>query len=155
MKDVFFYLNAFANAVNDVFSEFGIRNIERGDLKVKNQMTSNRDFAAYIGIVGEVRGNVSYSFDEATAKRIAARIMTNVNQNELDSGSRKAIADMTGKLVSKALIEIFKEKKKIDMTPPTVINGKKVQAMFGNIKTYMIIMETTLGVIEINIGMEM
>ena len=64
------YINPFFEALERVLSQFGVSEFRKGNLQGKQNMQVNLDITSVIGLVGNLRGNVSYSLAEDTAKKI-------------------------------------------------------------------------------------
>lgn len=145
-------VNPFLEAVGLVFGELGIKDIRKGCVKSKDEMYVDKDITAFLGIMGEINGNVSYSFDSETAKKIVS-LMTGMPVAEMRELERSALSELANMITGNAVIRL-KRYKELDITPPTVIMGKDIFVIISSVSTLMINIETSVGVIEVNFGLE-
>lgn len=146
------HVNPFLRAVELVLGQLGISDIKKGEVKVKDEMYVDRDITAFLGIVGEVKGNVSYSFDFQTAIKIVS-CMVGMPVTELREFERSALAELANMITGNAVggLKGFRE---LDITPPSVIMGHDIFFVMGTVPTLMISIESSVGVIEVNFGLE-
>ena len=146
------HVNPFLKAVELVFGQLGICGIRKGEIKIKDEMYVERDITAFLGIVGEIKGNVSYSFDFQTAMKIVSH-MVGMPVTELREFERSALAELANMITGNAVggLKGFKD---LDITPPSVIMGNDIFFVIGTVPTLMISIETSVGVIEVNFGLE-
>lgn len=146
------HVNPFLRAVELVLGQLGISDIKKGEIKVKDEMYVDRDITAFLGIVGEIKGNVSYSFDFQTAKKIVS-FMVGMPVAELREFERSALAELANMITGNAVggLKGFTD---LDITPPSVIMGHDIFFVIGTVPTLMISIETSVGVIEVNFGLE-
>ena len=96
------HVNPFLRAVELVLGQLGISDIKKGEVKVKDEMYVDRDITAFLGIVGEVKGNVSYSFDFQTAIKIVS-CMVGMPVTELREFERSALAELANMITGNAV----------------------------------------------------
>ena len=146
------HVNPFLRAVELVLGQLGISDIKKGEIKVKDEMYVERDITAFLGIVGEIKGNVSYSFDFQTAMKIVS-YMVGIPVTELREFERSALAELANMITGNA-VGGLKGYRDLDITPPSVIMGHDIFFVIGTVPTLMISIETSVGVIEVNFGLE-
>jgi chemotaxis protein CheX len=146
------HVNPFLRAVELVLGQLGISDIKKGEVKVKDEMYVDRDITAFLGIVGEVKGNVFYSFDFQTAIKIVS-CMVGMPVTELREFERSALAELANMITGNAVggLKGFRD---LDITPPSVIMGHDIFFVMGTVPTLMISIESSVGVIEVNFGLE-
>ncbi len=146
------HVNPFLRAVELVLGQLGINDIKKGEIKVKDEMYVDRDITAFLGIVGDIKGNVSYSFDFQTAMKIVS-CMVGMAVTELREFERSALAELANMITGNAVggLKGFRD---LDITPPSVIMGHDIFFVIGTVPTLMISIETSVGVIEVNFGLE-
>lgn len=148
------FINPFLSAVENVLAQFGIQNIKKGAVKIKENMAIDKDVTAFVGIVGDIRGNVSYSFSTETAMNLASSMMMGMPVNSMDEMARSAISELSNMITGNALIAFASEYKSVDITPPSLIIGEDIFSVLGSVTTLMVNIETQAGIIEINFGLE-
>jgi chemotaxis protein CheX len=147
------YINPFLYAVELVFGQLGICDIKKGGEKVKDEMYVDKDITAFIGIVGEIKGNVSYSFNSKTAMGIVSAMMMGMPVTNINEIERSALAELANMITGNAVGGLT-DIKDIDITPPSVIMGQDIFFVIGTVSTITVDIETSLGPIEVNFGLE-
>jgi chemotaxis protein CheX len=147
-------VNPFLQAVVSVLEQFGINGIRRAGISVKENMAIDKEVTAFIGIVGEFRGNISYSFNTETARNLVSAMMMGMPVNTLDDMARSAVAELANMITGNAIQEFNVDHIAIDITPPSVVMGEEVYFILGTVTAISVNMETPAGVIEVNFGLE-
>ncbi len=147
------YINPFLEAMLAVLPSFGITDITRGTVEVKEDMYVNMDITSVLGLFGSVRGNISYSFTEVTGLAIASS-MIGETVEELDEMAWSAISELSNQLAGRGCKILSDNELSTDFTTPSVIIGKDVQLLVSPVQTISIDIETSVGKIQINIGLE-
>lgn len=148
------YINPFLEAVTKILGDFGITEVKKGKIILKDTMRVDMDITSIVGIVGAIRGNVGYSLSEETAKKIVSAMMMGMPVEELGSIGRSAIAELSNMFTGTASAIISNAGDVLDITPPSIIFGKEIYFIISSIQTVSILMETPIGNIEVNIGLE-
>ncbi len=148
------YILPFLESVKSVLEQFGVENIKRGQLAKKDIMHVNQDITAVVGVVGHIRGNIAYSMSEDTARRIVSAMMMGMPVEQLDEMGRSAIGEFANMVTGNASILFSNSGLEVDVTPPSIIFGKDMYFIISTVQTIKIDMETSLGKIEIYIGLE-
>lgn len=146
-------VNPFLEAIELVLGELDKKDIKKNCIKLKDEMYIDKEITAFLGIVGEIKGNVSYSFDFETAKKIVSRMMMGMPVKELEELERSALAELANMITGNAVSRL-KGFRDLDITPPSVIMGEDIFFIIGSISTLMINIETAVGTIEVNFGLE-
>ncbi|MTV48894.1 chemotaxis protein CheX [Heliobacillus mobilis] len=153
------YISPFLEALKNVISQFGVTDIRFGKPERKETMHVDTDITAVLGLVGNLRGNVAYSMSSETAKKTVSAMMYGMPVEEIDSIARSAIGEManmiTGNAISSSLSLLLSgEKTTFDITPPSIIFGKDIYFIISSIETVSVPVDTSIGRIEVNIGLE-
>lgn len=148
------YINPFMDSLIKVLSSFGMNDVKRGSISLKETMNTNKDVTSIIGIVGSFRGNVAFSFSSGTAKKLASVLMMGMPVEELNSMSRSAVGELTNMITGTAAGIFSANGQEIQLTPPSLIFGDDIFFIISMVQTISIDMITPAGVIEINIGLE-
>lgn len=144
------FLKSFVNTMN----QFGLTNIKKGAVKKKLRLESDYQVNVVVGIVGDVKGNVTYNFSIETAKNIATTMMMGMEVTELDEMAKSAISEMANMITGGASAVYESMKKETDISPPTLIIGENIKAWISQVETVSIEFNTDIGLIELNIGLE-
>jgi len=148
------YILPFLESIKSVLGQFGVDQVKRGQLAKNHIMHVNNDITAVVGVVGQVRGNIAYSMSEDTAQRIVSAMMMGMPVIELDEMGRSAIGEFANMVTGNASILLSNSGLEVDVTPPSIIFGRNVFFIISTVDTIKIDMETSLGRIEVNIGLE-
>ena len=134
--------------------QFGAADIKRGNMAKNELMHVDTDITAVVGMVGQVRGNIAYSMAEDTAKKIVSAMMMGMPVEELDAMGRSALGEFSNMVTGNASTLLSNSGVQVDITPPSIIFGKDVYFIISSVETLKIEMESSLGKIEVNIGLE-
>lgn len=148
------YILPFLESIKSVLEQFGVDQVKRGQLAKNHIMHVNNDITAVVGVVGQVRGNIAYSMSEDTAQRIVSAMMMGMPVIELDEMGRSAIGEFANMVTGNASILLSNSGLEVDVTSPSIIFGRNVFFIISTVDTIKIDMETSLGRIEVNIGLE-
>lgn len=148
------YILPFLESVKSVLEQFGVENVKRGQLAKNDIMHVNQDITAVVGVVGQIRGNIAYSMSEDTARRIVSAMMMGMPVEQLDEMGRSAIGEFANMVTGNASILFSNTGLEVDVTPPSIIFGRDMYFIISTVQTIKIDMETSLGKIEVNVGLE-
>jgi len=148
------YILPFLVSLKGVLEQFGVHDVKRGNLAKKEIMQVDTDITAVIGLVGQIRGNIAYSMSTDTALKIVSAMMMGMPVDKLDEIGRSAIAEFSNMVTGNASTLFANEGIGVDITPPSIIFGKDIYFIISSVQTIAVDMETPLGKIEVNIGLE-
>lgn len=147
-------LTPFIDATSNVLSQFGITDIKKGKIAKKDKLKSDHPVTVVVGIVGDIRGNVTYNLPLETAKNLASTMMMGMEVAELDDMAKSAISELSNMITGNASAMFGAIGKNTDISPPTLITGSNIIAWISQVETVVIELLTSVGSIEINIGLE-
>jgi chemotaxis protein CheX len=147
------YINPFLSAIEKVLTELGAKWIKKGKIRVKKDMTIDKDVTTFVGIVGSVCGNVSYSFSSKTAIGLVSLLME-MEIDIIDEIARSAIGELSNMVTGNALSILASRGETIEITTPIVVMGEDMYFVLGSVDTIMVDIETQFGFIEVNFGLE-
>ena len=148
------YILPFLESVKSILEQFGASDIKRGQIAKNHIMHVNTDITAVVGVVGEIRGNIAYSMSADTAQKIVSTMMMGMPVEGLDEMGRSAIGEFANMVTGNASTLLSDSGLEVDITPPSIIFGRNVYFIISSVETIRIHMETSLGRIEVNIGLE-
>lgn len=149
------YILPFLQSLKGILEQFGVRDIKRGEMIKKDIMHVNTDITAVIGVIGEMRGNIAYSMSTDTARGIVSAMMMGANVDQMDEMGRSAIGEFANMVTGNASILLSNSGLEVDITPPSIIFGSDIYFIISSVETLTIDMDTSLGKIEVNIGLEL
>lgn len=148
------YINPFTQATFDVLTMIGSFDPKLGKPSVKSDAIISVGVVIVVGVIGEVKGQVVYSFTEETAKKIASTMMMGMPVDEFDEMAKSAVSELTNMISGNASTGIAAKGFNIDIAPPTLITGENVR-ITSNVKMSLLIpVTTTAGLIEICVSLE-
>jgi chemotaxis protein CheX len=120
------YTEAFFNSFQSVMPQLGIEDIRLIDIEDVGNQIKAPDVVCIIGIIGDLRGNVIYAMNEATAKSIAGTMMGGMELEEFDEIAQSAISELGNMLAGGACTELSLLKITVDVSTPTLMIGSFV-----------------------------
>ncbi|OQY06906.1 MAG: hypothetical protein B6I28_05945 [Fusobacteriia bacterium 4572_132] len=147
-------LNCFIISIKDVFSQFGIEKIEKKSIKLKSKVESKYPVTIVVGLTGDLNGNITYNLEIDTAKKLASKMMMGMPVLELDDMTKSALSEISNMITGTSSGKLAELKKNTDISPPTLIIGKEIKLWISQVETIAILLDTSIGEIELNIGLE-
>lgn len=147
-------LTPFVEAVLEILPQFGVQDIKKGGLRLKDCMASMQHVTALVGLSKQIRGNVAYSMSEDTAKKIVSAMMMGMPVAELDPMAQSALSELANMLAANAAIKFESLGLLTDISPPSVVIGDNVTVRMSAERTVVIDLITPIGAIEVNVGVE-
>ncbi len=151
------YIAPFLDSVKSILGQFGMENVTRGNITKKENMNVDKEIISIVGLVGDVKGNVSYAFDEATAKNLVSAMMMGMPVEQMDDLARSAMSELANMITGTALGKVTELEgvNEVIPSPPSIVYGKEIYMIISPVETLAIELETDAGKIEVNIGLEM
>ena len=148
------YINSFVEAIYTILPSFGLNELIITSLEVKDNMYVNMEVTAVVGLIGSVRGNISYSFTMESAKKMVSAMNMGMQVEEIDEDARSALAELSNLITGRGCRIISDNETYTDFTTPTFIIGKDVYYLMSTVKTLAINVETEAGEMQVNVGLE-
>jgi chemotaxis protein CheX len=146
-------INIFLEALNNVLGLYGIDNIKNTNVIKKEVMNVTMDITALIGITGDVKGNIAYSFSTATAKKLISAKWGEEVKN-INSSERIALEKIIDMITNKAGELFQRAEKSFKITAPSFVMGKDMVFVISSVDTISVDVDTSIGKIQVNIGLE-
>ncbi len=147
------YINPFIGASTTVLKQMANIDTKIGKPYVRQSPYTGGDVVILIGITGEIKGQVIFSFKQAEALKIASNMMGGMVLTELDEISKSAISEMTNMILGNAATLLSNKGIVIDITPPSLLMGQALQISTQKMKTVCIPLDLSVGgVIEIDVA---
>ncbi|WHH61357.1 chemotaxis protein CheX [Petroclostridium sp. X23] len=148
------YVKPFTDSIAGIFSNFGFGEITTENIYKKDSFTCRYNLTTIIGLSGKIKGNIALSMPYETAKKIASNMMMGMEVPEIDEISVSALGEMTNMICGQAAVALSIQDLPIDITPPTIIHGDNMKAIISQVETIVVDISTSLGSIELNLGLE-
>lgn len=148
------YINPFIQAAQSVIKSLCRVDAKLGKIYLRSSPFTANQIIIIIGIVGKIKGQVYFELSKTTAEKIASVMMGGVQINELDEISKSALSEMGNMIVGNAGIIFGNNKIHIDITPPALLVGDRIE-MSNRTPTVVIPLQLNeLGEIKINVNMQ-
>ena len=147
-------INSFISGILNVSGMLGMTSLQRKGLSKRTKLRTENDVNIIIGLVGDMRGSVVFSLQEATARNIASVMMGGMPVEKFDIMSKSALCELANMVAGNSVSLLEKEKVLVNITPPTLINGKNMITMISQVETVVVEFEGQEGKIEMNVATE-
>lgn len=147
-------LNPFIEGLISILGQFGVTDIKRVGISKKDSMMVEMDVTAVVGIAGEVKGNVGYSLNKDTALKIVSAMMMGMPVSELDSMGLSAVSEIANMITGTAMGLLSSSAKQVMLTPPSIVVGSEIMFIISSVDTIEVLMDSSIGKIAVNIGLE-
>ncbi|HHY10684.1 MAG TPA: chemotaxis protein CheX [Firmicutes bacterium] len=146
------YLNPFYQATGDVFRIMLNLEASRGDLSVVEELVPVSDANIVIGVTGDLRGSLLYSFPREMALEMV-RIMSGMEMKDLDAFVTSALGEVANIISGNAVTYLSQNGLACDISPPQIIVGTGNALSMATEKAVVIPLKTSIGTFEINISL--
>ncbi|KAB3531521.1 chemotaxis protein CheX [Alkaliphilus serpentinus] len=119
------YINPFMESFFFVMPQLGFQNPIKRNIRVINQIDSAK-INISLGIIGDIRGNVIYTMNQETGKRIASQMMMGMPVEDFNEMAQSAISELTNMLTANASIIFANNGTNINISPPTLFYGEEI-----------------------------
>jgi len=147
-------VNPFIAAMVSVLPMLGLTDIKRGNVAVKDKLTTTKDVTVLIGLSQDIRGNVAYGLSDECARNIASTMMGGMPVPEFDEMAQSAISELVNMVTANAATNLERLGKSVNISPPTLVTGENITVRISQVQTLVIEIFTTAGTIELNVGVE-
>lgn len=148
------FVNPFLEAFLSVMPQIGFNKIEKKRIYLKDRNIKSIGVMINIGILGDIKGNIIYSMDMESAKKIASKMMMGAPIEELDDMAQSAISELTNMLTANAAIKLSEIGTNINISTPTLIYGEDFGVKLNADKTLAIEVLIDDTPVEVNIAFE-
>ncbi|WP_099468805.1 chemotaxis protein CheX [Konateibacter massiliensis] len=148
------YVNPFVESFTSVMPQLGFTSIVKGNLSAKGKELISSGVIIIVGIVGTIKGNVVYSIDMESAKKIASQMMMGMPVESLDDMAKSALSELTNMLTANAATFFSQLDIPIDISTPTLLHGENVTVEMSSNKVLCIQLLADQIPVDINISFE-
>jgi len=147
-------VNAFIDAAKVVVGNYVPQEISIGTLAVVGKSYPSEEMSVILGIIGSMRGEVTYGMTASVAQSIVSKMMGGMEINEMDEMALSALSELANMISGNAATNMSKLGLKIDLTPPTIITGQNVKFHTLEIKALKIPLMSGVGEIIMYIALQ-
>ena len=147
-------INPFIESFISVMPQLGFEQVRKGKLSLKNEDLLGSGIIIVVGIVGELKGNVVYSLDMESAKKVASKMMMDMPVESFDEISKSALSELANMLTANAITIFSSMGTTVDISTPTLLEGKDISIKMSSKKVICIELFADDIPIEVNIAFE-
>lgn len=148
------YINPFLDAFLSVMPQLGFSEVKKQSLELKEKNIKSSGVMVILGIVGDVKGNVVYSLDVDSAKKIASVMMMGFPVNDFDDMAQSAVSELTNMLTATASMNFANIGTNINISTPTLMFGEDFEMKMNIDKIISVSLTVNNIPIQVNIGLE-
>ena len=148
------YVNPFLEAASSVFKTVVGVNLRRGKLSIKKYPEPAHDIAIIIGITGSLHGVVVYSMGESMVYKISDILVPGLSEEQIKIEYKDIIGELANMITGNAMILFSNVKKEVEVTTPTVIDGKDFTITPVEQTTLAINLYSPFGSLEMNVALK-
>lgn len=144
------YINSFYKATKDVFNLMLNIDPEKESLTVVEDMTSSKDANVLLGITGDLKGSILFSFPEDMTLEMI-KIMSGMEINEIDAFASSALGEIANIIGGNSVTDLSENDYKCDIVPPQIFIGKYKSLSMANDNALVLSLKTPIGKFDINV----
>lgn len=148
------YINPFLEAASAVFKSVMGVELRRGKLSIKEYPEPSHEVAIIIGITGAVTGEVVYSMSYSMVYKIASILAPGITEDQVKTEYKDIIGELANMITGNAMNLFAYSGKRIEMTTPTVIDGKNFTITMVKQTTLGINLYSPFGQLEMNVALK-
>jgi chemotaxis protein CheX len=148
------FVNPFLEAAGAVFKSILDVDLRRGKLVIKESPIPSLDVAIIIGITGGVTGEVVYSMGYNMVKQIAQVLVKGLSEKQIEEEYKDIIGELANMITGNAMNLFASTGKRINMTTPTVVEGKDFTITLIKQTTLGINLYSPMGQLEMNVALK-
>ncbi len=148
------YINAFIKASNEVLKTSANMDFKTGTPYVKQNPFETNNLVIIVGITGEIRGQAVISMSLKMAKTVASNMMMGMPVEEIDEIAKSALSELGNMIMGNAATLIYNTGVAIDITPPTLMIGEKMQISSSDMQVVGVPLHCSDGDVTIDVSME-
>lgn len=147
------YVNSFYKATKDAFQLLVDMEPQRGELKVLEELTSNKDAIVKLGVVGDLKGAILFSFTQNMTLELV-RIMSGMEMDKIDNFASSALGEIANIIGGNAFTLLSEYNYTCDIAPPQVFIGEYKSLPAEKEKILLLPLVTPIGEFDISINLK-
>ncbi|HOW82396.1 MAG TPA: chemotaxis protein CheX [Spirochaetota bacterium] len=148
------FVNPFLEAASAVFKSILNVDLRRGKLIIKESPIPSMDVSIIIGITGAVTGEVVYSLGFNMVTKIAEILAPGLSPEQIKGEYKDIIGELANMITGNAMNLFATKGKTIEITTPTVVEGKDFTITMIKQTTLGINLYSPMGQLEMNIALK-
>lgn len=146
------YINPFYQATIDVFKVMLNLELTRGELRAVDELVPVSEANVVIGVTGELRGSLLYSFPKSMALEMV-NIMAGMKMNKLDAFVSSALGEVANIISGNAITYLSQNDLTCDISTPQVFVGNNSSLSMSTEKAVVLPLITDIGTLEISVSL--
>lgn len=146
------FMNPFVDAASEVLAAEVQVKIERGTLGLQKTALTTNDITVLLSLVGQVEGVVLYEMSTSTGMQLVSRMMGQ-EFPEFDNLAQSGVAELGNVITGQATIKLSKEGYRVDISPPTLIQGRDIQISTLDFPRIVVPLKTEIGDILVHLAL--
>ncbi|MDA3899190.1 MAG: chemotaxis protein CheX [Spirochaetes bacterium] len=148
------YVNPFLEAASAVFKSVMNVDLRRGKMIIKENPEPSHDVAIIIGITGAINGEVVYSMGYSMVTKIAEILAPGMTEEQIKTEYKDIVGELANMITGNAMNLFAYSGKSIDITTPTVVDGKDFTITLVQQTTLGINLYSPMGQLEMNVALK-
>lgn len=146
------YSDIFINAWVSVLGSFCNKQIVSANVKPPKQYPDGRDLFVFMGLAGDLNGQVFMSMDEETGKTLTSEMLGGIEVSEVDEMVTSTVGELCNMIMGTACTQISAADMNLDITPPMVISNSALPKLDHKISYSIAIIMENLKAIDFNVA---
>lgn len=148
------YANIFIDAWNTVLESFSSKQIMSADIKPPKEYPDKQDIFVFVGMAGDINGQIYMSMDGETGKILASEMLGGMEITGVDELVMSAVGELCNMIMGSACSAISSTNKSVDITPPTVISDQQLPQLKMEPSYNIAFLLEDLEVIDFNVAVK-
>lgn len=148
------YVNPFLEAASAVFKQLLFVDLRRGKLTIKEMPEPSHDIAIIIGITGAVNGEVVFSMGLNMVNKISESLVPGLSEAQIKMEYKDIVGELANMITGNAMNLFAYSGKRVEMTTPTVVEGKDFTITLMKQTTLGINLHSPFGQLEMNVALK-
>lgn len=144
------HVNAFYVAIQEVFKLMLDLGVEKGELRIVEDMVSSKDANVLLGITGDLKGSILFGFSNNMALKMV-NIMSGVDMDKIDTFVSSALGEIVNIIGGNAVTSLSNYNYMCNIAPPQIIVGKYKSISMASERSLLIPLNTEIGKFDVNI----
>lgn len=146
------YINPFYKATIDVFRIMLNLDVQRGQLRAVEELSPVSEANVVIGVTGDLRGSLLYSFPKTMALEMVA-IMAGMPMTKLDAFVCSALGEVANIISGNAMTHLASNSLACQISPPQVFVGTEGTLSMATEQAIVVPLITNIGTLEVSISL--
>lgn len=149
------FIDSFFEGAREVFKDFDLGGVEKGETRVKKRIESDGSVIGIITLLHAIKGHVILSMEFDDAKRLATKILPEISEADEDFMDlvESSVSEILNMISGRGLSGLLKMGLTVDISQPTIVVGKgKIQ--FNSATIAEVELKTEFGNIELDVCAE-